>query len=295
MPEPELQQDTTWDALGITPGAVLRVFGLRRSGNHAVINWLLRNTPEDRSIFLNNCTPGRNPLASYRNIEINGTGCGGGTDELRRCAAKAGDGAVLLFSYEDTLPPLPHGRRISQGIDDVAIDHDVLIYRGFLNWAASLVRKLRRNPGYNAVQRTNVTLRALELYGMVLELADEPQEFGIVAICYDDWQNLPDYRAMVLRHFGFVRRDDSLGAVQRYGGGSSFDGHADSVEQLDTSRRWRQMAHDPEYQIVLWLAAQDQAFVDRLDLVFPDDAAHLAALGREAVISTSLARAEASL
>ena len=37
--------------------SVLRVYGLRRSGNHAVIDWLLRNAPGTGTVFLNDCAP----------------------------------------------------------------------------------------------------------------------------------------------------------------------------------------------------------------------------------------------
>lgn len=283
-----------WGLLGIEPGLVLRVSGMRRSGNHAVINWLIRNVPGGRSVFLNNCVPGRNPLKTYRNIEINGAGCGGGENELQECAAQAGEGATLLFSFEDAVPGQPNLRDISPGIGAADVDWDIVVYRGFLNWSASLVRKLRRNPGYNAVQRTNVMLRAIDLYGAILALVGPGRTQRSTPICYDDWVEDDAYRAGILESLGFAIRDNCLGKVQRYGGGSSFEGHTDHVAPQDVRQRWKQMASDAEYQIVLWLAAQDEAFVERLKLVFPVDAEMLEAVARGAVISTPISQVEAA-
>lgn len=43
------------------------VIGLQRSGNHAVINWLLSNQQFEKLALLNNCTPHTNPYQSCIN------------------------------------------------------------------------------------------------------------------------------------------------------------------------------------------------------------------------------------
>ena len=42
------QQDFAWQQLGIIPGVALRLFGMRRSGNHAIVGWMQRNAPGGR-------------------------------------------------------------------------------------------------------------------------------------------------------------------------------------------------------------------------------------------------------
>ena len=86
------------------------------------------------------------------------------------------------------------------------------------------------------------------------------------------------YRAGLAATLGLTLRDNSLGAVQAYGGGSSFQKDATDAAQLDTQRRWQQMADDPEFQAVLHLAARDTALVERLERLFPADAATLAGI-----------------
>ncbi len=271
-----------WTELGVTPGAVLRVFGMRRAGNHAVINWLMRNSPSEGTVFLNNCVAGRNPFRSYKTLEVNGQRCTLGEERktLADFATDAGDGATLLVSYEDVMPNrVPGGHAISGDFDESLFGQEVLIYRSFLNWAASLVKKIANNPTYKQAHRTIILLRALEQYSASLELVLHQQELNIVAICYDDWLQQPDYRADVLDRMGFTLRDDSLGEVQTYGGGSSFQPEEGEADKLGTNKRWKQMADDPIFQTVLWLFAQDEEFLGRLDDVFPEDADRLRRFG----------------
>lgn len=269
---------SVWPQLGIAPGPVLRVFGMRRSGNHAVINWLQRNAPQGRALFFNDCTPGRKPFETHRAVEIDGARAGGPGADARECAGRAGNGAALIFSYEDAMPNERRKRPVSVGVDENAITHDVVICRSFLNWSASLLRKVQGNAAFTAAQRVTILLKAVETYGRMLELVSDEAELGIVAIRYDDWIVSPAYRAGLLGRLGFEARDDSLGEVQRYGNGSSFQADAAAPEDLRTASRWREMEGDPEYRIVLWLAAQDAGLRGKLARVFPEDAATLAGL-----------------
>lgn len=278
---------TAWPALGIAPGPVLRVFGLRRSGNHAVINWLQRNAPGGRALFFNNCAAGRDPFMSFRAVEIDGRHAGGAEADPRRLARDAGDGTALILSYEDAMPNARRRRPVSAGIDEAAVDFEVIVARGFLNWAASLVKKLQANPDFTAHRRVGIVLKAVGTYGQMLDILLAEDAPGVVPIRYDDWMVSPEYRAGILRRLGFELRDDSLGVVQPYGNGSSFQDAA-AVDELQTNQRWRQMEHDPEYRIVLWLAAQDAGLCARLARVFPGDAAQLDGLAARPPVTPTL-------
>lgn len=268
---------TVWPQLGIAPGTVLRVYGLRRSGNHAVINWLQRNAPEGRALFFNNCKPGRDPFSTFRAAEIDGRRVAGADADATDIAARAGDGTALILSYEDVMPG-KRRRPVTAGVDDAAVDHEVIVARGFLNWAASLVRKLQANPAYSAPRRMAIVLKAVTTYSVMLNLMTGDTAPRNIAIRYDDWRVSPDYRADRLARLGFEKRDDTLGPVQGYGNGSSFPDAAETGEDLRADERWRQMKDDPEYRIVLWLAAQDAGLREGLERVFPGDAARLARL-----------------
>lgn len=278
-----------WSRAGVSPVCALQVFGMRRSGNHAIIDWLMRNAPNDASggAFLNNCRWGTDPLRSFAAVDAYDTqGArvpGGG----KAAFAAAGARPHLIVSYEDRAPlaaDVP--QRAAKGYADTDFSQSIVILRSFLNWSASLLAKLKRNPAYGSVERARVMLNALPTYAEMLTRADDP---GRVAICYDDWVRDPQARADILSSLHLPLRDNDLGATQRFGGGSSFDGSATSTTDRDSV-----MAHDPEYQTLLWTAAHDVGFVETLMPRFALDAERLVKLAETATLDISLTPREAS-
>lgn len=267
-----------WQDLGITPGEALRVFGMRRSGNHAILAWLQRNAPNAKSVFFNNCKPGGSPLQNARGLELNGerAALGKARRDMPAMTSQAGDGALLLVSYEDTSPAeFDPQFQISGSFDASLFSSTILIYRSFLNWAASLLKKLQPNESFSLVRRNAVLLRAIDTYTRLLALLRQKQGPVVTAICYDRWVAQQDYRAQLLRDLGLFVRDNSLGEVQPYGGGSSFQKDTRRGSELQTDKRWQQMSADPEYQAVLHLASRDVSLMAELDVLFPEDAAYL--------------------
>ncbi len=268
--------------LGFEPGLVLRMHGMRRSGNHAIASWLQRNAPEGGALFLNNCRRGANPLEAFASVEVNDRKAQG--DDLAALGSEVGDGGLLLISYEDNSPAQDRPRKpLSGHFDRGLIDQEVLVYRGFLNWAASLTKKLEPNTGYSVSRRMAVILRGVDLYADLLGEVIEGGE--AVTICYDRWVAEEDYRAERLAALGLVLRDNGLGQVTRYGGGSSFQKEAAESGELATDRRFVEMMQNPLYQAVLQIAARDEALVARIQTLFPRDAEILGRIAREDPIS----------
>jgi len=268
-----------WAQLGIVPGVALRAFGMRRSGNHAIADWIMRNAPGGHSVFLNNCKPGKSPLESFASIEVDGE-----KQAVRRArgnlpgeTARLGDGALLLVSYED-LSPADFGpqRPISGGFDTGLFACDVLIYRSFLNWAASLIKKLQSNSGYGPMRRVAIMLNTADRYARMLDLVGKAPGNGMVPICYDRWFVDGAYREGVLGQLGLPVTDNAIGGVQSYGGGSSFQKDAAAPEDLQTSDRWRQMAEDADFRAFLSIAAREEGLMTQVEAHFPEDAARLA-------------------
>ncbi|WP_122072542.1 hypothetical protein [Pseudophaeobacter sp. EL27] len=280
----DVSMPSEWQRLGLTPAVSLRAFGMRRSGNHAILSWLQRNAPVSRSVFLNNCKPGTDPLQNSRGIEVNGAHASQkqAKRDLPSVTRDAGDGALFLVSYEDTSPAeFNLSRQPSGAFNEALFSHNVLIYRSFLNWTASLLKKIQGNPGYTLVRRNGIVLRTMDSYIRLLGLVRQAQELGLVAICYDRWTGSADYRAQLLQQLGLGQHDNSLGEVQSYGGGSSFQKQASSAAELETDKRWQQMRGDAEYQALLHLAARDQDLLTELEAVFPEDAAYLKTIAQQ--------------
>lgn len=277
-------------AARLAPSRVLRIYGMRRSGNHAIVNWLQRNTPDGNSVFLNNCHPRRDPIRSHKSLEVFVDGNRRkfeDADDLQSRMNTAGEDPLVMVSYEDAMPPA----------DDAALDPlfkapmgetVVLIYRAFLNWSASLLQKLLGNVAYGPLARARIMAASCITYGHALDRVAERETRGFVAICYDLWHASEDYRAGILGALGFPVRDNTRGAVQRYGGGSSFQGKAATVDALQTDRRSEQMADHPEYKTLLWTVAHDARFMERLAGHFPNDARRLLALAETATLNATL-------
>lgn len=286
---PPQERPVWWDQLGFIPGQVVRACGMRRSGNHAILNWLQRNAPPQGAVFLNNCKPGTNPLDNFATIEINAKQVFAkpGKDRLAAAISSAtapiGDGAMFLFSIEDNSPAeFLRKRTLSGNFDEALIDVDLLIYRSFLNWSASLLKKMQPNTGYSLSRRSSIILNAIDKYTRLLNMISQTEGMqGVVPICYDAWATSQTYRADILTRLNLPQRDNSLGAVQQYGGGSSFQKQAQTPQDLQTALRWQQMSDDAEFQAIALLAAHDAALTRQLTQHFPQDATRLAQLSHQ--------------
>ncbi|WP_298860411.1 hypothetical protein [uncultured Sulfitobacter sp.] len=286
------QTGTTWSQAGFTPVCALQVFGMRRSGNHAIIDWLMRNAPEAATggVFFNNCKFGKNPQVHYGSLDV--------YDAQRQVMphvdvkddkriAGAGDAPMAIVSYEDRMPqPAGQPQKASHTMSDADFSHQVVIYRSFLNWSASLLAKIKKNDGFGATDRMRIMTLAFATYIQGLNRVAEAK--GIIAICYDNWMTSEDYRAGILRALGLPVRDLSRGKVQRYGGGSSFQRKVGSAGDLNSTSRDAAMAGDLEYGLLAWTAAHDLRFMERLIPHFEDDAERLATLAETSKLHMKL-------
>ncbi len=263
------------------PGRVLRVYGMRRSGNHAILDAFLRNAPGGNAVFFNNCKNAQDPVASHRSLDLRR---GGEAVKPQGALAASldlpGPRPLTVVSIEDAMP----GNRLRPlwgGEEKV-----VVIYRSFLNWAASLLHKIKGNAAFGALERARIMTNACRTYGKALDIAGDPG--AIRPVLYDDWIASADYRADVLTDLGLQAHDLGLGEVQRYGGGSSFEPQVRDAAVLGTDRRADLLADDPEFGMLLWLVAHDLDLSQRIAAHFPADADRILGLARSAGLTFHL-------
>lgn len=291
------QIDTTWPQAGFSPVCALQVFGMRRSGNHAIIDWLMRNAPDAATggVFYNNCKFGKNPQRAYGSLDVYGdarTVLPHVDIEDPERITQAGDAPMVVVSYEDRMPqPADEPQKASNGMTDGQFTHQVIVYRSFLNWSASLLAKIKKNTGFGATDRMRIMTLAFATYIQGLDRVGQGK--GVTAICYDEWMTSEEYRADILTRLGLPSRDLSRGKVQRYGGGSSFQKKATDVNDLDSVARDAAMSDDVEYKMLLWTAAHDLRFMERLIPHFEQDAERLATLAETAKLRMTLPPREA--
>lgn len=190
--------------------------GMKRSGNHALVNWLL---PQLRCTFINNAIPigpilrggmfpERVPFEAWRS----------------RFAPVSGEMDTLLVSLEDhALEVLPF---LADGIEL----RRLLIVRRPDQLFSSRIRKAFRvaMPAYPS--RNDVVMqRAASIWKQHARcfLDEETQAYpGRIAVSFDDWVSSREYRASISAALGVPFDDGGFGRVSDVGGGSSFDGGA---------------------------------------------------------------------
>jgi hypothetical protein len=218
--------------------------GLKRSGNHALINWI---GGQHSFLFFNNIVKvapilrgeAQRPEPSNfwewlaRRYHAQRVPCHA---QLARIAMLGQSLIVSLEDHEPSYQPFHD--------PDCPVTH-VLLLRDPANLFASRIRKGAKstNPAYpyamNASMRRVIDLwksHAREFLGITDLLPAK------VCISFDRWYSNVEYRRALSRHLGLEFSDAGFGRVTRYGYGSSFDGpwytsHTRNMKVLDRRKQ----------------------------------------------------------
>ena len=219
--------------------------GMSRSGNHAILNWILRQTEGD-ACFLN-CAEGKcNPFATARALH-HGLPYSSNHGEFDWERERAGDFAPkqwLIHSYEDAFLGYVCHRDFEEQHDSwVGASqwrYDVLILRDVFNLFAS-----RYQAGL-AVVSARTALRIWKQHAREFLGQSRYLKQARVLINYNRWVSERAYRQGVAAQLGLTFTDAGIHCVQGTGGGSSFDGlHYDGrAGQMRVLERWRVYAED---------------------------------------------------
>lgn len=231
----------------------IRVTGMSRSGNHAIINWILRQAPP-HYCFLNCTEPKYNPYETARPLSENGpcflSDIAGLDLEGDRLAKKN----LLVYSHEDIfLGPLgdPRWDRCrDQWVGRSRRRIDLLILRDPFNLFASrfqfgLSWQPARHTPFSALSRRIWQQHARQFLG---ERQHFPGEW--LALSYNRWTLDRRYRQQIARWIGFPFTDSGFEEIPECAGGSSFDGTSPSspVLRRQVHDRWRVLAKEPAYR-----------------------------------------------
>ncbi len=245
---------------------VLHFIGLKRSGNHAVIDWIRQNAyPQAEHVVFHNCV--YSPLSVIpKNLSV---------EDVKMPSARR---TAMILSYEDThlgelagLPVYSESDVLLPG----ARTKKILLIRDPWNCFAS---RLRRIQGLEAahidapksIQRTSWETAvhlwkqyAREFIGETTQLTGD-----VVRVDYNRWAGSKRYRdALLARHFDVDENHDiGIEYVPNKGGGSSFDrltmdGRASRMRVFD---RWRVYAEQSEYVQLF-----DEEVVDLSEKLYP--------------------------
>lgn len=227
----------------------LRIIGMSRSGNHALIQWILGQL-HGRYCFLNCCEGKSNPFATARPM-----------DDGRRCLTnlqafdlereQAGEHQPkdwLLFSHEDNYLRNACSRELEREHDRWLGPSqrrvDVLLLRDPFNLFASRLRQDHARIGDKvAVQMWKQHAR--QFLDGAKQLRHAP-----VLVRYNRWVADAAYRRELADALGLEFCDAAIGRVPSCAGGSSFDGlkYDGRAARMDVFGRWRHFVADARYR-----------------------------------------------
>ncbi|MEO1683059.1 MAG: hypothetical protein AAFS06_07335 [Cyanobacteria bacterium J06631_12] len=229
----------------------LQVIGMRRTGNHAVLNWIQQQQPGEVTL-LNNVAAGRNP---YRYKADNLRRYHPEHEKMAAVYEAQAKGALrqrdcLIYSYEDwslqqiTAPRFERNRALYLGKSEKPFD--VLLLRDPFNLFAS-----RLKQKFTQTKAPNLSMVALWVE-YAKEFVGESQYLKRNRICvnYNRWFADEDYRRELADRLDIPFTDAGIDKVTSFGGGSSFDGTGLSgkARAMDVTSRWQTFADDPVYR-----------------------------------------------
>jgi len=222
------------------------VHGMKRSGNHAIIHWMLQ---QSTIMFFNNAFPIRrffNPRhpypfpADYSLV----------LERLRR------RWRLRSFWIENILRAKKKILSIEDHFLDLTFFHNappghanVLILRDPYNLFASRIRKgnRTRHPDYPR-EYNDIFIRAVKLWKQSFrEFVGETNYLSRkICISYDRWVIDAEYRRALLALLGLEVRDNGIGSLAAEGGGSSFGAAGNVEDPTEYLQRFTQLNEQEE-------------------------------------------------
>jgi hypothetical protein len=227
-----------------------RVIGMSRSGNHAIIHWILAHA-EGRTCFLNCAEPKNNPFCWARPL---GTGqpCYRVNypefDLERERAGTFSTKDYLVYSYEDCFLGMfrdgPWEDEHDAWLGPSASRRDILILRDPFNLFASRLKTgIGTIPPHTAIRIWKQHAR--QFLGLRRLLRN-----SAILISYNQWVSRRSYRRRLAKQLGLRFTDSGIDEVSGTAGGSSFDGmeFRRRASRMKVFDRWKLLADDEAYR-----------------------------------------------
>lgn len=247
----------------------VRVLGLRRSGNHAIINWIGKQI-QGQAVFMNHVRPLENPYRNQYENQLNPRHTPPPKDWKYReldwwKQEKDGNFSLkdgLIYSYEDQeLEKVAHPsfeRKHDLYLGKSAERFDVIVMRDPFNLLASRLQTKPREDGVN-FSMLEVYSRRYSLPELWISYAKEclsETNFlpnNKLVINYNQWFLDCNYRQQIARRLKLEFSDRGLNDVSASGRGSSFDGakYAGNAAQMDVINRWKWFSDSSVYRELL--------------------------------------------
>lgn len=262
--------DASWVLPGPVNGWSIRVLSIRRSGHHAIVNWIRLQVP-GRHCFLNDCKVGESPFAKSVRANSRVGGWAGEhryvnwEGELRGRHAKKG---LLIHNYEDAdlrrFAEVVTPEREEEWIGECRERSTIVVLRDPFNLLASRLRWFHGRGESPTAERFGEFRDLWKLYAREL-LGDTVWLPGAVHVRYNDWFRSRAYRDELAARIGFVNRDVGVDEVARWGPAlgkpaASFDGlrYDGRAQEMKVFERWKEFSADPFFRAQF----EDEELVD---------------------------------
>ncbi|MGF1457734.1 MAG: hypothetical protein ACFBSG_01770 [Leptolyngbyaceae cyanobacterium] len=243
---------------GVINQTEIRMVGLRRSGNHALIDWIEKQHADQntgRFKHINDVPLSENPFRhEYEYFSDHYPEYPKEIEQVRlESIGKFQKKDYLIFNYEDySLDKIVKSgfeRKHDWYVGKSARRVDLLIMRDPFNLLASRLKK-----GFVSVKSTYASFTdiwisyAKEFLGETNFLPEEK-----VCVNYNHWVEDYSYRKKIAQQIGLTFTDAGFNQVARRAGGSSFDGivHDGDPSKMDVTGRWRHFLGNDLYQSLL--------------------------------------------
>ena len=229
----------------------IRFIGLRRSGNHAVLNWIFKQL-QHPVYFINNVEAGMSPFRfghlHFPDKEYRNEAWGNFSPK-----------EYLIYSYEDyslkdICTPYSESKH-DLWVGKTRKRYDVLLLRDPFNLLASRLKK-----NYMDVKTPSESVVSLWIE-QAKECLGETNllKHNKIVINYNQWFRSVEYRQKLASQLGLEFSDKGFNYVSSYGGGSSFDARSfqGNAACMDVETRWRCFKDDKAF---LKLVANEEIF-----------------------------------
>lgn len=237
-----------------------RIVGMSRSGNHAIINWII-NQLHGRYCFLNCAEPKTNPFYTARPLYKNKTCCVNYAD-FNLSAEQRGDFSrkdYLIHSYEDCFLGMLNNRTFEEHHDAYVgpsrRKEDIIVLRDPFNLFASRKKSGLFNRQKGAKSKPVTPLTAIRIWKQhAREVIGEKKYLRNkrIFINYNLWAYDYEYRKNIALALGLNFTDTGIEDVSICAGGSSFDGlkFSNRAKSMKVLERWKHYINDRDYKSI---------------------------------------------
>lgn len=226
----------------------LRVAGMKRSGNHGIMNWILGLYP-GCFYFHNYCNNPRakeliKPTSSHLHL--------GDTHPKYIPVNRDKEKQLAIVSYEDKYPHevfLPEMEKRYTEYYNVSSYHNVIILRDPYNMGASRLRR-EYQPGHwmRFPIRKGQHKDLIDLWKRYARLFQEKEDDpNWLCVCYNKWFKDIEYRKKLAEKLGRPFTDVGYVGTLALAGRSSFEKDSDTPNYKSDSR-WKHYIDDPNYK-----------------------------------------------